>query len=449
MKGGEIMQIGGLGFINTIASSVKESTQNSGENGFQGLFGLMLTGTQTSETSYLDSSSDEVTKEQLLDLLAFLKSEDIFEVEGGMKLLNQSLSATEQDELLSFIQEAMGSEVDLGNLISQLKTALGMTSENLQDVETSDTSNTDAEIKLEDLLIVVTQMTTVPLENFKELMNGDTAQLMKAFKLFDLLASENGAILEKGTSFEQAKMKDLLQQLTSKIEQFVENGTKSSLADPAKQAAKLEYLQKAFAPVAAEINAKLSTTKGISEAQSEQKAVQTKVEVVSGPVQFQQISKAEQLTLTLSQAGKPTSAADLIKQFENILAKSQFSNGAGTQKLLIKLNPENLGALRIELIQRDAGIVAKIMTTTQVAKEALESHLNGLKQAFGSQNIQVDRLEITQTMTPQQDRYFGREQQQQSQQQGQESQEQQNGNEEMKEQAFNVSLEEALVNTEV
>lgn len=452
MKGGENVQIGGLGFMNTIASSVKESTQASGENSFQGLFGLMLTGTQTSETSLTDSGSGELTKEQLQDLLAFLKSEDIFEVEGGMKLLNQSLSATEQEELLSFIQEAIGTDVNLGELISQLKTALGMTNENLQDVETSDNSNKDAEIKLEDLLIVVTEMASVPLENLKELMNGDTAQLIKAIKLFDLLASENGAIfekgmvLDKGTTFDQSKMKDLLQQLTTKFEQLME---KNSVVDPAKQAAKMEYLQKAFAPVAAEINAKLSTTKGISEIQSEQKPVQAKTEVVNGTVQFQQVTKAEQLTLTLSQSGKPTSTADLIKQFENILARSQFSNGAGTQKLLIKLNPEHLGALRIELIQRDAGIVAKIMTTTQVAKEALESNLNGLKQAFGSQNIQVDRLEITQSVLQQQDRYFGREQQQQSQQQGQERQEQQRGNEEGKEQAFNVSLEEALINTEV
>ncbi|TKC18660.1 flagellar hook-length control protein FliK [Robertmurraya kyonggiensis] len=442
------MQIGGLGFINTIASPVKESTQTSGENGFQGLFGLMLTGTQTSEASNLETSSGEMTKEQLLDLLGFLKSEDIFEVEGGMNLLNQSMSATDQKELLSFIQEALGSDVDLGDFIQNLKDTLGLivTQPSSEDVET--------EPNIEDILAVLTQMASVPLEDLKKAFNGDTAQLVKAIKLVDLLASENGTIFEKGitdkgTSFDQSKMKDLLQQLTTKLEQFVETGAKSSIADPTKQAAKMEYLQKAFAPVAAEINAKLSTTNGISEIQSEQKPAQAKVEVVTGAVQFQQVSKAEQLTLTLSQSGKPTSTADLIKQFENVLAKSQFSNGAGTQKLLIRLNPENLGALRIELIQRDAGIVAKIMTTTQLAKETLESHLNGLKQAFGSQNIQVDRLEVTQSVLPQQDRYFGREQQQQSQQQGQERQEQQNGNEDVKEQNFNISLEEALINTEV
>ncbi len=445
MKGGGNMQIGGLGYINTIASSVKESTKTSGESGFQGLFGMMLTGTQTSETTSLEPGSGEMTKEQLLDLLGFLKSEDIFEIDGGMKLLNQSLSATEQKELLSFIQEAIGSEVDLGDIMQHLKEMLGLieSQPNSEDVVT--------DLNIEDILAVLTQMTTVPLEDLKEVFTGDTAQLVKTIKLFDLLVSENGSLFEKGiadkgNAFDQSKLKELLQQLTTKFEQLM---LKTSVADPTKQAAKMEYLQKAFAPVTAEINAKLSTTNGMSETQSEQKSAPAKVEVVNGTVQFQQVSKAEQLTLTLSQGSKPTSTADLIKQFENILARSQFSNGAGAQKLLIKLNPEHLGALRIELIQRDAGIVAKIMTTTQLAKETLESHLNGLKQAFGSQNIQVDRLEVTQSVLPQQERYFGREQQQQSQQQGQERQEQQKGNDDVKEQTFNNSLEEALINTEV
>ena len=54
------------------------------------------------------------------------------------------------------------------------------------------------------------------------------------------------------------------------------------------------------------------------------------------------------------------------------------------QKLLIKLHPDNLGSLRIELIQKDQTMVARILTTTDAAKEALESHLHSLKDAFGA-----------------------------------------------------------------
>ncbi len=52
-------------------------------------------------------------------------------------------------------------------------------------------------------------------------------------------------------------------------------------------------------------------------------------------------------------------------------------------------------------------------------------------------------------MAQQQDRYFGREQGQQSQQQWQDNEEKNKQDEKLENEAFNFSLEEALVNTEV
>lgn len=422
------MEIGGLGFVNTVASSIKEGSQGSPGNGFSGLFGSMLTGTNMVVENM--AAKNESPNETMLELLNLLKTEDVLEMEGGLELLNQSLSTGDQEELMVVIESLLASDTSLNDLISQIEEMLEMPK----------TSDDEADkLKIEELIAVLEKIVSLPMKDFVQVFNGDMKDFIKAAKLFELVANE------KDLKQDNSPLKDLLQQFTKKLESLMENGQKTMLLDT-KQISRFEFLQKTFTAVATEVNANLAKPKASSEGNPELKSSQT----VNGLLQFHQTSKVELLSLNLGQAGKPTSATDLIKQFENILARSQFSNTAGAQKLLIKLNPEHLGSLRIELIQRDAGIVAKIMTTTQLAKETLDTHLNGLKQAFGSQNIQVDRIEVSQQMTQQQnERFFNRDGQQGSQQQWQDREEQDKHNEGVEEQSFNFSLEEALVNTEV
>jgi flagellar hook-length control protein FliK len=164
-----------------------------------------------------------------------------------------------------------------------------------------------------------------------------------------------------------------------------------------------------------------------------------------GILPFQQMSKTEQATFVMNEPDKQVSTEKLIQQFESILSKSQFLKAGGTQKLFIKLNPEHLGALRIELIQKDSVLIAKMMTATSTAKDLLESQIQSLKHAFSSQNIQVEKIEISQQMN-QQERFINRDsqpQQEQRQQREQEEQKQQHDSQ------FGASFEEALLNVEV
>lgn len=78
------------------------------------------------------------------------------------------------------------------------------------------------------------------------------------------------------------------------------------------------------------------------------------------------------------------------------MSKANFSGTNGVNKLLIRLTPEHLGSLRIELIQKDGMLSAKIMASTAQAKDMLENQIHGLKQAFSGQNIQIERIEISQ-----------------------------------------------------
>ena len=158
-----------------------------------------------------------------------------------------------------------------------------------------------------------------------------------------------------------------------------------------------------------------------------------------------QLLKQDGITLFQGQSSKPVTTEQLIQQFESILSKGQFINRGGNQKLFIKLYPEHLGALRVELIQKDSMIIAKLLTTTTAAKELLESQLQSLKQAFSSQNIQVERIEIS-NGAQFQERLINKDPQQQQQEQQQNQQKQQ---QDENDQAFEHSFSEELLNVEV
>lgn len=114
---------------------------------------------------------------------------------------------------------------------------------------------------------------------------------------------------------------------------------------------------------------------------------------------------------------------------------------------MIKLNPEHLGALRIEIIQKDSGLTARIMATTAKGKEMLDTQLQGLKLSFAGQGIQVDKIEISQT-TSFQERFTPRDSDASQQQRNQPREQKSEENDEPLNE-FNDNFEEALMNFEV
>jgi|GEM_PF-5149882 len=91
---------------------------------------------------------------------------------------------------------------------------------------------------------------------------------------------------------------------------------------------------------------------------------------------------------------KPINFEQFAKEFESILQRSTILKNGGTQKLLIRLSPEHLGMLKIELTQTENGLAAKILASSQQAKDLLESQIHGLRQAFIQQNIDVNRIDL-------------------------------------------------------
>ncbi|MDT8859023.1 flagellar hook-length control protein FliK [Alkalihalobacillus sp. MEB130] len=86
----------------------------------------------------------------------------------------------------------------------------------------------------------------------------------------------------------------------------------------------------------------------------------------------------------------------LVKQFQSLLKRGTFTQTPqGIQTLSIKIYPEHLGRLNIQLSQQDGILTARIVTGTQATRELVEGQLQQLRQAFVQQQLQVERVEVS------------------------------------------------------
>lgn len=142
-------------------------------------------------------------------------------------------------------------------------------------------------------------------------------------------------------------------------------------------------------------------------------------------------TKADTFQVILPTA-KPAQSEALLKEMQAIINKAQISNAQGITRLTLKLYPENLGTIRIELVQNDGVLTARLLASTAHGRELLDSQAHQLKQAFVQQNIQVERLDIAQSLQDadrqQRDQhffnnFFKRQQQEEQEQQNEDNEE--------------------------
>ncbi|MEK5184383.1 flagellar hook-length control protein FliK [Solibacillus sp. FSL W7-1324] len=132
-------------------------------------------------------------------------------------------------------------------------------------------------------------------------------------------------------------------------------------------------------------------------AQTQQTTVKVETDTqTTGHIQ-QQVTQTKTVTVTLP-AEKPAQSDALIKEIQNLVNRSQLSGQPGNMKLFLKLFPENLGQIRIELVQKDGVMTARLLATTAIGKELLENNINQLKAGFVSQNIQMERIDVAQSL---------------------------------------------------
>lgn len=168
------------------------------------------------------------------------------------------------------------------------------------------------------------------------------------------------------------------------------------------QEVQLSQLKEALLALAAQAQTVVQTqqqetTKGTSQQVVQQTTVKTETESQPSLGLQQQTTQTKTVTITLP-AEKPAQSDALLKEIQNLINRSQISGQQGNMKLFLKLFPENLGQIRIELVQKDGVFTARLMATTAIGKELLENNLNQLKAGFATQNIQMDRIDVTQSL---------------------------------------------------
>lgn len=90
-----------------------------------------------------------------------------------------------------------------------------------------------------------------------------------------------------------------------------------------------------------------------------------------------------------------TTQKEFVEKFMDILKSSKvFRSMDGKASLTVRLHPENLGTLTVKLIQTNNETVAKIIASTQSAKELLEHSSHLLKQALPNTEVIIDRFDI-------------------------------------------------------
>lgn len=222
------------------------------------------------------------------------------------------------------------------------------------------------------------------------------------------------------TSMQEGK----LQSLSTLLENVVTTMTKTSTETKAA----LPFETKAALPFEHLLTQAKSEVKPTGQEALTQNTIQTR------PNTFQ---------VTLPQA-QPGQSEALLKEMQAIINKAQISQNQGVTRLMIKLYPENLGTLRVELVQQNGILTARMLASTAAGREMIDNQLHQLKQAFVQQGLQVERIDVGQTLqdTDRNNReqqgffnqFFKRQQQEQ---------------ENKKEQKEQQSFEEFLANEEV
>ncbi|MBU5211116.1 flagellar hook-length control protein FliK [Heyndrickxia oleronia] len=367
-------------------------------NGFKSEFDSLL----NSQNGLGESATGEIDV-NIMDLfnniLTILKSGSSG-TGNSLELLNDSKLSEQQ------IADAMGISVDdfkeqFGTLMDELLSLLGNNPINVNQLKAiKDQMGSGEFIHATAKLLGV--LANLPKESFKQLKPDLLQFAAKASKAVETLSQQID--LAKNDIKSLSILKENMETVITKLEQIINNDRPNQNT----------VLENAFNKILSQqqkvLDQGMSDSKLIAKPRMTQPlqnqiiTTQTQVQelgnqfvdqsISTNPVHMQQVSKIEQFVLQVNQESKPVNYEQFVKDFTNILGKSQFFKGDGTNKLLIKLYPEHLGSLRIEILQDKGALTARMIATTSAAKDILDSQLHQLKHAFTQQNIQVDKLDV-------------------------------------------------------
>ncbi len=80
---------------------------------------------------------------------------------------------------------------------------------------------------------------------------------------------------------------------------------------------------------------------------------------------------------------------------EQVVGHLQLRTSNGPQRLTLRLNPEELGEVRLELIVEKETVRAHLQAQTQQVQEVLEKHLHRLRESFEQQGLKLQEFQVS------------------------------------------------------
>ncbi|MEE1132471.1 MAG: flagellar hook-length control protein FliK [Caryophanon sp.] len=226
---------------------------------------------------------------------------------------------------------------------------------------------------------------TAALQGETKLVPKEVEKIVQFLKVVETLAPKTDVTPKQQQQL--TTLQDAMKQLHVEVEQLVDDAPKQEAPKPL-PFQQVALFQQKIVDMTIQQQVKAP----------QQAAVTTETEQPINVTTQQQAPKVQTVTITLPPTNQSAQSEALAKEMQAIIQRQQIANQQGTIKLAIKLYPENLGTVRLELMHKDGMLTARLMASTAVGKEMLESQLQQLKQGLAAQNIQLERIEITQSL---------------------------------------------------
>ncbi len=362
--------------INTAKQSQPMQTSSSNytkeSNSFDKVFNDTMSGTNApveQQKQVVANDSQAITAEEAVtevtEVVEATTIEEVFDVLG-----------IEHDEAMLFA-EIEGQLIPVEEMMNleDLTAALGITKEELeailQQLLGEQMPMNDVWAVLEQTPALLAQITAVLQGESNVVTPKEAAKVVEFLKLAETLSVKTDTVYQQQYQLNQTK--DLLQSFVNQFQSVTQQETTKSTT---------------FQQVVQQLT---QTT--------QQTTVKQEADTTQVNASQQQATTVTTKTVTVTLPAQPSSQSEaLAKEIQNLLNRSQLSNNQGTIRLVLKLFPENLGQIRIEVMQKDGLMQARLLATTAAGKELLDSNLNQLKSAFVAQNIQMERIDVAQSL---------------------------------------------------
>lgn len=385
------------------SSTVKTSSDYKKNEAFGAVFNQFSVKQHTQEVKTPVSNQSSKNLGEVASLL------EVDSLEGLLESLNLQVADLEIAGPLTFEKLANLLEVNEEEVKSTIEDLLG------QEVNTDDLWELLGQIDLNAPTFLKTVMES--LEGVGKVTPQQAATVLQFLKGAEVAAPKTDLLLKQELAV--FNLKELMQSMSSQLEKLMNANTSQN------GFSKGQSFQSHSINFAKSMTAEETTeTATVTQTQTATKVTETTTQTVNVGLNTQ--VKSETVTVNLPVAKAAQSEA-LIKEFQALLNRSQFGKTGGMTKMLIKMYPEHLGTIRVELVQKDGIMTARMLANTSLGKEMLDSQLHQLKSAFANANVQVDRIDVTQALQDSskndKQQQFGQSLKQQQQDQEQQEQE--------------------------